>query len=271
MRDFNKPRLNIAVRAAHKAGDYILRQLDRSNMLRAEQKEAHDYVSAVDHKAEEIIVAELHNAYPEDSILAEESGTIAATGKGSNCRWIVDPLDGTTNFLHGFPFFSVSIALEKNSTTELGVVYDPLRDELFTASRGGGAMLNDRRIRVSGTRELNRALIGTGFPFRRSHDIEQYLSSFRPVCTAVSGIRRCGSAALDLACVACGRLDGFWEYGLRPWDIAAGLLLVSEAGGINSDHNGKTGNEIIQHGNVLAGNRLIHPQLLQLVATTTEK
>ena len=265
MRNFSKAQLNIAVRAAHKAGDYILRQLDRSNMLRVEKKEARDYASAVDHRAEEIIMDELRRAYPDHSILAEESGSFHGSGGGTAKRWIIDPLDGTTNFLHGFPFFSVSIAFEHNGKTQLGVVYDPVRDELFTAALGEGALLNDRRVRVSGTKELNRALIGTGFPFRRSQNLEQYLSSFKPVCAAVSGIRRCGSAALDLAYVACGRLDGFWEHGLRPWDIAAGLLLITEAGGICSDHCGDTSEEATQQGNVLAGNKLIHPQLLQLV------
>ena len=267
--NFSKPQLNIAVRAVYQAGDYILRQLDRSDMLKVEQKEARDYASAVDHKAEDIIISELLRSYPNHAILAEESGELGGDGGRDNCRWIIDPLDGTTNFLHGLPFFSVSIAMESNGRLELGVVYDPVRDELFTAGRGEGAFMNERRIRVSSTKELNRTLIGTGFPFRRSHNLDKYMASFKPVCTAVSGIRRCGSAALDLSYVACGRLDGFWEYGLRPWDIAAGLLLVKEAGGMSSNPEGENDDyELMQHGNVLSANRHIHPQLLALVTAT---
>lgn len=254
------PMLNIAVRAARRGGDIIVRHLDRVQGLRVDAKSVNDYVTDVDRLAEAAIIDILHQAYPHHAILAEESGLHGQ----SEYQWIIDPLDGTTNYLHGFPQFAVSIGLKYKGRLEQAVVYDPLRQELFTASRGQGALLNDRRIRVSHRTELQNALLGTGFPFRSPEHLELYLATFRAMIAVSSGIRRAGAAALDLAYVAAGRLDGFWEYGLKEWDIAAGALLILEAGGMISDVCG--GDGYMRSGHVVSGNPKIHKAILKTLA-----
>jgi len=250
------PLLNIAVKAARRAGTVIMRHLDRIDRLTVETKSARDYVSEVDRVAEMEVVKVLQAAYPNHGILAEESGEQA----GDEYVWIIDPLDGTTNFLHGYPQFAVSIALRHRGRLEHAVVLDPHKNELFTASRGDGAQLNDRRIRVSAVSDMDYALLGTGFPFKSHEYVEEWIRTFRSLLIQTSGIRRAGSAALDLAHVACGRFDGFWEFGLNIWDIAAGALLIQEAGGLISDFGG--GQNFLASGNVIAGNTKIFPLLL---------
>jgi myo-inositol-1(or 4)-monophosphatase len=251
------PTTNIAVRAARKAGSVILRHHGRIDRLTVAEKSANDFVSEVDRAAEQAIIEIIRKAYPDHAILAEESGLRA----GSDYRWLIDPLDGTTNFLHGFPQFSVSIALEHRGRGVSAVVYDPLREELFVADQGGGAYLNDHRIRVSGQKGLPGALIGTGIPFRDQSHIDAYLAMLRAMVRDTAGIRRPGSAALDFAYVASGRLDGFWELGLSPWDFAAGALLVREAGGTVTDLSG--GDHHMETGNVIAGGMKVHADMLQ--------
>ncbi len=253
---FMHPMLNTAIRAARRAGSVIMRHLDRLDTLTIETKGHHDFVSEVDRMAEAEIIQALRAAYPQHGILAEETGQ----HPGDDYLWIIDPLDGTTNFLHGYPQFAVSIALQHKGRLEQAVVFDPFKNELYTASRGGGAHLNDRRIRVSRTLELDRALLGTGFPFRSHQHLETWINTLRDLLLRSSDVRRAGSAALDLAHVACGRLDGFWEFGLSSWDMAAGGLLVQEAGGIVSDFAG--GNDFLANGNILAANPRIHEIML---------
>ncbi|MGA1730284.1 MAG: inositol monophosphatase family protein [Steroidobacteraceae bacterium] len=222
------PLLNIAVRAARRAGSLIVRNLDRGPALAVSAKGRNDFVTEVDRMVEAEIIQILRKSYPEHGILAEESGLSA----GDDTTWVIDPLDGTTNFLHGFPHFCVSIAAEYRGKAEVAVVFDPLRSELFTAERGAGAQLDGKRIRVSGQKGLDGALIGTGMPYRANlKHLKPYLGMLESVMGVAAGIRRPGSAALDLAYVAAGRIDGFWEIGLAPWDTAAGALLVTEAGG----------------------------------------
>jgi myo-inositol-1(or 4)-monophosphatase len=243
------PMLNIAVRAARNAGNVITRAFEDLEKVQAEQKGLNDYVSNVDREAERVIIATIRKAYPAHSIIAEESG--ADNGEDTDYQWIIDPLDGTTNFLNGIPHFAVSVALQIKGRLEVGVVFDPIRNELFSASRGNGVQLNGYRLRVSKRRELKGALLATGFPFKQRHHIESYLAIFNSLFSDVSDMRRAGSAALDLAYVAAGRLDGFWEIGLKPWDIAAGELLIREAGGIVSDFTG--GHNQMNSGNIVAG------------------
>ena len=249
------PMLNIGIRAARAAGDHIVRSMDRIERLNVSSKGLNDFVSDVDKRAEEIIIDTIHKSYPGHGILAEESGQHGT----HEFQWIVDPLDGTTNFLHGFPHFAVSIALEYRGQLDQAVVYDPLKQELFTASKGGGAFLNNRRIRVSQHKSLQGALLGTGFPFGESDRLEIFIESFRAIFPMTAGIRRAGTASLDLAYVACGRLDGFWEYGLKIWDMAAGALLITEAGGIVSSIN--TNENFLKDGNIVTGNAKIHKEL----------
>lgn len=248
--------LNIAVSAARKAGSFITRATERVDTLQVDSKGYNDFVSEVDRRAEQEIIRVIHKAYPHHAILAEESGG----HDGDDSVWIIDPLDGTTNFLHGFPQFAVSIALQHNGRMEVAVVYDPLRDELFTAVRGSGAQLNGRRIRVSKAKGLDGTLIGTGFPFREQTHLDAYLGMFKALLPRTAGIRRAGSAALDLAYVANGRLDGFWEIGLKPWDMAAGILLIQEAGGIIGDLRG--GQDFFSNGNVVTGNPKVYEALV---------
>jgi len=253
------PTLNIAVRAARSAGNVIIRNLDRLDSLAVHTKDRNDFVTEVDQKAEQEIIYTLRKAFPDHGILAEESGL----REGDDYQWIIDPLDGTTNFLHGFPQFAVSIALRHKGRLEQGVVYDPLRQELFTATRGAGAMLNDRRIRVTKRKSLEGALLGTGFPFKAQQHLETYLDMFRALFPNTAGIRRPGSAALDLAYVASGRLDGFWEIGLNIWDMAAGVLLIQEAGGLSSDFLG--GHSHLESGNLVAGNPKVFTDILKTI------
>jgi myo-inositol-1(or 4)-monophosphatase len=251
--------LNIAVRAARAAGEVIIRSLNRLESLTITSKGRNDFVSEVDHAAEAEIIKLIRKNYPSHAFLAEESGR---TGD-SDTVWIIDPLDGTTNFLHGFPTFAVSIACQVRGKLEHGVVYDPISQEIFSASRGGGAHLDNRRIRVSKQRGLEGALIGTGFPYRANAKyMDSYLAMLRAVMENTAGVRRPGSAALDMAYVAAGRTDGFWEIGLSPWDTAAGTLLIQEAGGRIGT---LTGGEYRQGGNVLAGSPKVYAALLELL------
>ncbi len=257
-----EPLLNIAVSAARQAGEIIIRHMEQVDRLKITAKNSQEYFSEVDIKAEQAIINAIHKAYPEHGILAEESGVQEGDGEST---WIIDPLDGTSNYLHGFPFFSVSIALKVKNRIEHGVIYDPLRHECFAASRGRGARLNDRRIRVSKQTLLSASLLGTGVPFRNLALAQRYLPSFEALMGKCAGVRRTGSAALDLAYVASGRLDGFWEFGLRPWDIAAGALLIREAGGLISDVHG--GEDFLQHGDVVAGTPKVFKSLLQTLSS----
>ena len=250
------PMLNIGIRAAYAAGDHIIKYLDRVQDIPVNSKGRNDFVTEVDKQAETIIIDTILKSYPNHSILAEESGSQT---HDKEYLWVIDPLDGTTNFLHGFPQFAVSIALKFRGVLDQAVVYDPLRQELFTASKGAGAFLNKRRIRVSGRNSLEGALLGTGFPFRDNARLDLFIKSFRAFFPKTAGIRRAGAAALDLAYVACGRLDGFWEFELNEWDIAAASLLIVEAGGnvggitINGKATGP--------GDIIAGNFKIFEEL----------
>ena len=243
-----RPHVTIAARAARSAGNVILRYMNRIDGLNIVEKQQMDFVSEVDKLAEAEIIKELRRAYPDHAILAEESG---ATGKGP-LTWVIDPLDGTHNYLRGIPHFSVSIALLEKGVPIHAVVFDPLRDELYTASKGDGAYLNDRRMRVSKRENLGGAMIATGFPFRQREHLVPQLDMTRAILGQAEDIRRSGSAALDLAYVAAGRYDGYFEIGLKPWDMAAGVLLVHEAGGRYCDFAGRDG--IPASGNIVAGN-----------------
>ena len=251
--------LNIAVKAARLAGKTIIRNSYRVDRIRYDSKGTHDYVTDIDVLAEREIVETIRVAYPNHAIIAEEGHNAS----GDEFEWIIDPLDGTTNYIHGIPQFSVSIAVRRRGRLEHAVVYDPVLEELFTTSRGSGAHLNDRRIRASSTRNLDEALIGTGFPYRKLEDLDLWISIFRELAPKTAGVRRPGSAALDLAYVANGRFDGFWESGLKLWDVAAGALLIQESGGLISDFDGEQ--DFLQSGKVLAGNSTLHDELLDIV------
>jgi myo-inositol-1(or 4)-monophosphatase len=254
------PMLTTAVKAARKAGSLITRASFDVDKLNVVSKRQNDFVSEVDHAAEEAIMGVLTDAYPSHGFLAEESGEKDAKAE---YVWVIDPLDGTTNFLHGFPQFCVSIGLLHKGVAEQAVVYDPNRNELFTATRGAGAFLNDRRIRVSKRDKLQECLVTTGFPYREIGQLDEYLRMFRNMTVSVSGIRRPGAAALDLAWVAAGRADGFWEIGLSPWDIVAGALLVREAGGLVGDTEGEEG--YTESWRVVAANPKIFSAMLQVL------
>jgi myo-inositol-1(or 4)-monophosphatase len=257
--------LNIAVRAARRAGEVIVRSLNRLESLTITSKGRNDFVSEVDHAAEQEIIGIIRKLYPNHAFLAEESGQ---TGE-SETVWIIDPLDGTTNFLHGFPVFSVSIACQQKGRLEHAVVYDPISQEIFTASRGGGAHLDNRRIRVSKQRGLEGALVSTGFPYRSNAKyLDAYLVMLKSAMQHTAGVRRPGSAALDMAYLAAGRTDAFWEIGLAPWDTAAGTLLIQEAGGRIGT---LTGGEYRQGGNVLAGTPKVYDALLELFSPLVPK
>lgn len=253
------PILNTAIKAARRAGNLIVRYIDQVERLDVVEKGRNDFVSEVDEYAEEEIVNVIQSAYPTHSILAEEGGSQA----GSDYEWVIDPLDGTTNFLHGHPQFAVSIAVRQAHRLKHAVVFDPLRNELFTASQGRGAHLNDHRIRVSQVKRLPAALLGTGFPFKHLEHLDLWLRTFKVLLTRSSGIRRAGSAALDLAYVACGRFDGFWEMGLHEWDMAAGCLLIQESGGLVTDFTGKS--DFLSTGHIIAGNPDIQPEILKII------
>lgn len=254
------PLLNTAVKAARRAGKVIMRHAHQLDRLTIESKGRSDYVSQVDRDAEAEIIDVIHRAYPDHAILAEETGR---QGK-SDYLWIIDPLDGTTNYLHGYPQYAVSIGLWYQGRSHQAVVFDPLKNELYVASRGAGSQLNDRRMRVSGASQLEHALLATGFPYRDMGQLETFINTFRTLLPRVSGVRRAGAASLDLAHVACGKLDGFWEFGLSPWDMAAGVLLIEEAGGMVSDFCG--GQNYLETGHVLVGSPRIHTELLNLLA-----
>lgn len=254
------PMLNIAVKAAIRAGKLIYRAADNLDHLTVTKKSHADYVSEVDRAAERIIIEALKEAYPSHAILAEESG---AQGQ-SEYVWIIDPLDGTTNFLHGVPQYAVSIGLQHNGVLMQAVIYDPTKNDLFTATRGRGAYLNDKRLRVSKRKEMADSLIGTGFPYSNMEHMDAYMAIFKDVMQKSAGLRRPGAASLDLAWTAAGRFDGFFETGLKPWDLAAGALLITEAGGMVSDLQGSE--NYIQSGHICAGNPFIHPQLLEIIA-----
>lgn len=254
-----QPMLNIAVRAAREAGKVIIQHFDRLDALTVTTKARNDFVSEVDRNAEQAIINTIHHAYPDHAILAEESGV----QHGNEFEWVIDPLDGTTNFLHGFPQFAVSIALRHKGKLTQAVIYDPVSQELYTASRGEGAMLNNRRLRVSKAKGLEGALLGTGFPFKQQRHLDMYLETFKALFPNTSGIRRPGSAALDLAYVAAGRLDGFWELGLSEWDMAAGALLIKEAGGMVGDFSG--GENYLNKGHIVAGNPRVFKAMLSTI------
>ncbi|MGI9213907.1 MAG: inositol monophosphatase family protein [Methylococcaceae bacterium] len=255
------PMLNIAVRAARAAGDIITRSMDRVEHLTITLKGRNDFVTEIDKQAENEIINILNRAYPSHGFLGEEGGVQGPSQ--AEYLWVIDPLDGTTNFLHGFPHFCVSIGLLYRGRPEQAVIYDPLKQELFTASRGGGAMLNHRRIRVAKQTSLKNALLGTGFPFKDQTHLEAYLAMFKAMMNDTAGIRRAGSAALDLAYVASGRIDGFWELGLKKWDIAAGILLIQEAGGIVTDLEGREG--YFESGNILTANPKLHQAMREVI------
>lgn len=259
------PLLNIAVRAARAAGNIIQRKMDRVHDLPVNSKGQNDFVTEVDQQAEAVIIQTIRDSYPDHAFLAEESGR---SGDGDYV-WIIDPLDGTTNFLHGFPQYAVSIALQHKGKLQQAVVFDPFKNELFTASQGCGAYLNDHRMRVSSRRKLEGALLGTGFPFKEQARLQMYLDTFSDLFPMTSGIRRAGAAALDLAYVACGRLDGFWEFGLHPWDIAAGVLLIQESGGIVTDMQG--GADYLNTGDVIGGNGDLYQLIQKQIAGSLKK
>ncbi|MDR1661974.1 MAG: inositol monophosphatase [Azoarcus sp.] len=264
MRPNTDPAINIAVKAARRAASIINQAANKLDILNVESKAPNDYVTEVDRAAEAAIIGVLREAFPEHGILAEESGRSGPEeGRGGEFVWIIDPLDGTTNFIHGFPQYAVSIALTREGAPEHAVVFDPVANELFTASRGRGAYMNDRRIRVSRRQRLADALLGTGFPFRQFDHIDAYLGMFRELTRKSVGLRRAGAAALDLAYVASGRLDGFWEIGLAPWDMAAGALLIQEAGGFVADFDG--GSHFLKSGNLVAGAPKVFTELLLAV------
>ncbi|PZQ18540.1 MAG: inositol monophosphatase [Rhodanobacter denitrificans] len=255
-----RPAVNVAVRAARAAGQVILRHINRIESLDVVEKQRNDFVSEVDRQAEAEIIRELRRAYPDHAILAEESGAI---GK-SRYTWVVDPLDGTHNYLRGFPHFCVSIALVEGKEPVHGVVYDPLRGELFTTSKGDGAFLNDRRLRVSKREGLSGSLLATGFPFRQRKHLRTQLAMTEALLGEAEDVRRTGSAALDLAYVAAGRIDGYFEIGLKPWDMAAGCLLVRESGGRYCDFTGRDG--LPDSGNLIAGNLKVVDGIVKTIA-----
>lgn len=254
------PYVNTAVQAARKAGRMILRSFDDVENLKIITKAQNDFVTQVDHASEAIIIETLRRAYPDHAFFGEESGH-----SGDNhTTWIIDPLDGTTNFIHGFPHFCISIAAVHKGRVEHGVIYDPLRDELFTATRGEGARLNDKRLRVTDRPHLAESLLGTGFPVVNMEYLNAYLALFKNIVPQIAGLRRAGSAALDLAYVACGRMDGFWECNLKPWDIAAGALMIREAGGLTTDFGGE-GLDPFAETHIVAGNPKLHKELMDLI------
>lgn len=252
--------VNIAVRAARAAGNIIVRNMDRIDRIKIASKRSNDFVSEVDRQAEVTIIDVLKQAYPNHGFYAEESGH---QDESAEYQWIIDPLDGTTNYLHGFPQYSVSICLKHKARLEAAVIYDPLTQELFTAARGEGARMNDKRIRVSGHSGLKAALLSTGFPYTDQSYLDTYLETMKALMAPAAGIRRPGSAALDLAWLAAGRTDGFWEFNLNAWDIAAGALIVREAGGIVSDFIGRDG--YLNSGDIIAASPKVFPEMLKII------
>jgi myo-inositol-1(or 4)-monophosphatase len=255
------PVLNIAIEAAHAAGNIMRRQMQHVDAIPVERKARHDYVSEVDRACEAEIVREIKRFYPDQAFLCEESGK---TGDDDRV-WVIDPLDGTSNYLHGLPHFAVSIAQQIKGRTEHAVVYDPIREELFTASRGSGAYMNNKRIRVASRNGLEGAILATAFPFRNRNDLQAYARVFQSVFAKVEDFRRAGTASLDLTWVAAGRLDGFFEIGLKPWDVAAGALIVREAGGVVLDFDGNDAVE--ESGTIIAAPYKVMTPLRQLIAS----
>lgn len=256
------PMLNIAVAAARQASRIILRFLDQPDKIEIAQKSENDFVTQVDKMSEEIIISHIQKAYPDHAILSEESGF--TKGFNEDYCWVIDPLDGTRNFMHGFPHFAISIAVLKKNIPELGLIYDPIRQELFTATRGQGAYVNSRRMRMGTAKKLESALIGTGFPYQHKDNTKNYLKSLESIFLKCGDIRRSGSAALDLAYVAAGRLDGFWQNGgLASWDMAAGALMIKESGGIVSDF--ENADSYMESGKIVAGNMKIHKEMIQFL------
>ncbi|MBL8334859.1 MAG: inositol monophosphatase [Rubrivivax sp.] len=260
------PMLNIAIKAARSAGAIINRASLDLDVLKVGTKGPNDFVSEVDRAAEQAIIETVLEAYPQHGILAEETGREHGN-RSSEFTWIIDPLDGTTNFLHGFPVYAVSIALAHRGQVQQAVVYDPTRNDMFYASRGRGAFLNDKRLRVSKRTRLSDALIGTGFPFRKGDNFKRYVKMFEEVMQSCAGLRRPGAAALDLCYVAAGWYDGFFETGLNPWDVAAGSLLITEAGGLIGNFTGEA--DFLHQREVVAGNPRVYGQLVQLLAPYT--
>jgi myo-inositol-1(or 4)-monophosphatase len=258
------PMLNTAVKAARRASTVINRATFDLDRIKVTEKGHNDFVTEIDKAAELAIIDVLKNAYPDHAVLAEESGASANLHDENENVWIIDPIDGTTNFIHGFPQYCVSIALQQRGQITQAVVYDPTRNDLFTATKGAGAYLNEKRIRVSRRDKMADALIGTGFPFRDMNDLDEYMKMFRIMTEKSAGLRRPGAAALDLAYVAAGRLDGFFEKGLQTWDMAAGSLLITEAGGIVGNFSGES--DYLYKGNVLAGTPKIFAQMVQLLS-----
>lgn len=253
--------LNMALRAGRKAAELIERSMERLDFVTIEEKGRNDFVTEIDKKSEQEIIYHLRKAYPDHAFMGEEGGQQGE----SDYVWIIDPLDGTTNFIHGIPHFAVSIACVYKGQLLHAVVIDPIKREEFTASKGKGATLNDRRIRVSPRKSMNGALIGTGIPFSgfALENMPSYIAALQDIAGETAGIRRGGAAALDLAYVAAGRLDGFWEMNLKPWDIAAGILLIKEAGGLISDFKG--GNSCLESGNIVCATPKLFKPLLQTV------
>ena len=260
------PMLNIAIKAARAVGSLINRASLDLDLLKINVKSPNDFVTEVDHAAEQAVIETLLTAYPDHSILAEESGRQHGA-KHSEYLWIIDPLDGTTNFIHGFPVYAVSIALAHRGVIQQGVVYDPARNDLFYATKGRGAYLNDRRLRVSKRTRMSEALIGTGFPFRKGDNFKRYVKMFEEVMQQCAGLRRPGAAALDLCYVAAGWYDGFFETGLNPWDIAAGSLMITEAGGLIGNFTGEA--DYLHQREVVAGTPKIYGQLVQMLSPYT--
>ena len=261
------PLLNTAVKAARRAGSIINRASLDLDLLKIGRKAPNDFVTEVDRAAEAAIIEVLSSAYPDHDYLAEETGVAGATGKRSitsDYVWIIDPLDGTTNFIHGFPQYAVSIALSHRGQITQAVIYDPVHNDLFVASKGKGAQLNDRRIRVSQRDRMDEALLGTGFPFRDLENLDMFVSMFKEFTQKTAGLRRPGAAALDLAYVACGRLDGFFEMGLMPWDAAAGSLLILEAGGLVGNFKGD--GEYLFEENIIGASPKIFGQMVNTLS-----
>jgi myo-inositol-1(or 4)-monophosphatase len=258
------PMLNTAVKAARRGAAIINRASFDLDRIKVTEKKPNDFVTEVDQAAEQAIIEVLKSAYPDHAILAEESGASTNLHDENDNVWIIDPLDGTTNFIHGFPQYCVSIALQQRGQITQAVVYDPTRNDLFTATKGAGAYLNEKRIRVTKRDKISDALIGTGFPFRAGDDIDEYLKVFKIMTQNCAGLRRPGSAALDLAYVACGRLDGFFEKGLQPWDMAAGSLLITESGGIMGTFDGES--DYLYKGDVIAGTPKVFAQMVSLLS-----
>ena len=257
------PMVNVAVKAARAAGAIINRAALDVEAVRISQKQVNDFVTEVDHASEKIIIETLLTAYPGHGIQAEESGSEHGA-KDSEYVWIIDPLDGTTNFIHGFPFYAVSIALTHRGVLQQAVVYDPTRNDLFHASKGRGAYLNDRRLRVSKRTRLSESLVGTGFPFRKGDNFKRYVKMFEEVMQSCAGVRRPGAAALDLCYVAAGHYDGFFEMGLNPWDAAAGALMITEAGGLVGNFTGEA--DYLYQREIVAGTPKVYGALVKILA-----